>query len=380
MAGRNTHEEARALITSDEEQLQTIKLYAERRTAFILSELDRRGLLPIYEAIARVPREGLDWPRAGVSDADAGLAESRGVEERWLHRVFCHSTVIAEMPGALAYYRNLAGISGKAQGRTLPRLRRIETGAQSFLEHEEVLGEISALNEVLRRALHDPLFSEKVIDPLLFVGEGASIDGVWRNIIGKIAVWEALRHFLAILQDADQFVRLRIGRRVEGRSERQDLTEIRPDQIENLEREGWTPLELEGRHCMVQLPANPDVEIFKRTLEDEEWVTVAAGEIKGATDPANVWERWPLVIKTLDDIKSTRPTAERFFIGLTITENLALGLDQRREETRRGIKQLLNEGLLTRGFSLSKLLTPSSAAAAKAEFEAYFRPLLIDPE
>lgn len=99
--------------------------------------------------------------------------------------------------------------------------------------------------------------------------------------------------------------------------------------------------------------------------------------MKGATDPANVWERWPLVIKTLGDIQSTRPDAARFFIGLTITENLALGLDSRGNETRRGIKQLLAEGLLLRGFSLSKLHTPSTAEAARTEFEGFFKPLLL---
>jgi hypothetical protein len=299
------------------------------------------------------------------------------VEREWLHRVFCQPSLIAADAKVLAYYRNLAGISAKAQGHTLPRLRRIESGAQTYFQSDEVLAEIRALNEVLRRALNDPLFGEQVIDPLLFVSEGASIDGAWRNVIGRIAVWETMRFFILILQEADEFVRLRVGRRVDGVSTHDDRTEFDVDSIDDLQREGWAPLELEGANVMIELPSNPDIEVFRREGVDGAWKTVAAGEVKGATDPANVWERWPLVIKTLGDIKSTRPDAARFFVGLTITANLALGLDSRGNETRRGIKQLLAEGLLTKGFSLSKLLTPATAQAAREEFENYFRPLLL---
>lgn len=235
---RNIHEEARGLVTSDEEQLQTIKLYAERRTGFILSELDRRGLLPVYEEIAGMERSDLNWASVGVTDEDVAFAAGRGIAREWLHRVFCHPVLVATDAKVLAYYRNLAGISGKAQGHTLPRLRRIETGQLTYIESDEVLGEIAALNEVLRRALLDPLFTERVIDPLLFVSEGASIDGAWRNVIGRIAVWEVMRFLIAILQDSGEFVRLRIGRRIEGVAEQEDRFEFHSDATEDLQREG----------------------------------------------------------------------------------------------------------------------------------------------
>jgi hypothetical protein len=373
---RDTDAEARALISTDQEMRDITKLYVDRRTAFMLTELDSRGLLPVYEKVANKSWPDLDWESVGVSEADIARASERGVTREWLHRVFCHREVVQDEPRALAYYRNLAGISAKAQGRTLPHLHRIETGSQGLIMNDLVREEMADLNDVLRGVLNDPLFDEKVIDPLLFVGEGASIDGVWRNVIGNIAVWQTARRLTGLLAAHDEFVEMRVTRTVDKRKETLQITSAENAVDEDHERERWIPQEITARCSVIGFLSNPDIEISRRGGPDE-WTTIAAGEIKGATDPANVWERWPLVLKTLDDIKSTRPEARRFFIGLTMTENLALGLDRYGAETRRGIKQLLNEGLLDRGFGLGKLGLAGSSADMDKQFDDYFGRLIL---
>jgi hypothetical protein len=342
-----TADEIREVISTPEEILETLREYAAMHGAFVLEFLGPKVLGARETAARLVTRDG-DWSVAGVDSASIALARKKGCPAKREFELYLHPVVLLEHPEIVSYYRNLAGISDKLARDFFPELARIESSRgiarttraaiEGYLHGRPrpvLAEEIIVLNGAINRIVALESFSFELKDSIVVATVGASIDGSWRNEIGRIGTFRVLRlvakalpEIATITASVDKgTVVVRAGPGLQTALQELDTRRATVRSIEL------------SNGIRINLRANPDI-----VIEDATGAILAGGEIKGATDPANPWERWPLAQgKTILEFRMAHPEAWTFYIGLTIPERLALGLDHTGRATRTGVLQLMND-------------------------------------
>jgi hypothetical protein len=327
-------------LVSTTSELEAINRdYLTEKSAFMLHSLASSG----YFATARVLNEfdssALDWSDAAVSEGDIARLRAKGCPKGKEHLFFIHPQVLGLVTGAVEYYRNLIVLSKKAAGRFIPGL----FGSRNQVADEQRIAEARFLNSALAALLQDDVFQFTQVRELPLLSIGATLDGRWRDVSGDLQVLRVVSLLVENLAEDMTMLEVR------------GLGTTKPDGAAELisrARESVNcaaTIELKNGY-RIDFPSNPDILIYdgKRRI-------VGGGEIKGATDPANVWERWPLVVKTIGEFRGEHPEGTTIFFGLCITESLALGLDRSGRQTRRGIKQLLSDGVLDYAFNFYRV-------------------------
>lgn len=358
------------LVTSEAELAEVFAEFAERRTAFSMERADDARLDAVLSSVRSAPPAG-DWSQTGVDAEAISALLADGVSVEDLHRVFVHPDAVDQWPRVLSYYQRLVSMSDKVFGRLFPVLNRLKSHDSAPLS-QEAIREIQALNRILS---HPSLSTALMANPERFVlfSEGAAIDGAWRNAVGRIATWKAFEAIIDTLEpgEIDAATLRKTG------SASQDALLLNRSSRESLVAAGWGPEGLTvgdhvlkfGAQSVGGKSAKADITVAK-CIGGVPSVIVAAGEIKGSTDPANAMERWRLAsgnVIAMDRMRTSpaqrRPTT--FYIGVVITTQVVEGADR-----IVGLRAMLTDNRLDAAFSLIKLVDP----VERARFRAFFRP------
>jgi hypothetical protein len=361
----------RELIT-DEQALRDLFLdYAERRVRFTRAWLERSPLDAMLHAIGT--QTGSSWRDTGLPAEALGRLRAQGFDEAQLHLAFAHPATVSRHPELIGYYQRLLSMSGKVFTRVFPRLERLRRRNVLVLAlADDERSELETLNEMLVTVAAAPGFDPETPVRLVVASEGAAIDGDWRNQTGRIATWRAMEAMIGCL-DRPEIVHVTAVRG----DETIDLTASDPSDRSALVDRGWRPGMLEtssgyrvrfGPQTVADVVIDADITVAR--IEDESLAAItAAGEIKGASDPANAKERWRLAagnIEAMHRIRSgrlqARPTT--FYVGLVITEAVVEGDSQ-----ITGMREMLDRRTLDSAFSLVTL----ARATEWRRFRDFFR-------
>ena len=271
-------------------------------------------------------------------------------------------------PQLASHYRCLLGLSKKAAPKGFPLLASIEKNSRlpRAVGRDELRAEVARANEAIVETFASVNFDSDVMTAVIASTVGATLDGEWRNEIGDLAeydVAEAICHFVDT-----GLAQIVGGSTVHEVSDCAQAIEVIRAMRNSLMRVDEIRLQ---NGAYVLFPANPDMQIYAPSGK-----LVAVGELKGNTDPANMWERWPLAEKTLGEAKMNNPGMQTIFIGEVITENVAFGqfaasrqhlAEDGSDAMRRGIKQRIEDGTVDHAFKKVFL-----------KYDPHFRKLLQD--
>lgn len=360
-----------SLITTDDELRRVTADFARRRVGFSERRLAESGLEATLDTIRGL--SAADWKASGVNPTVYGTLRHAGFSDAELHRVLAHPDAIADSPDNLVYYRRLLSMSNKVFGRLFPQLARRVGRGPAPLEGQQ-LEELAELNEMLSNVANRAGLAPDDPERLVVLSEGASIDGDWRNQVGRIATWRAFEAIERCL--APEGPRTATAKR---RGHSQSLLGLTDTERTLLVDDGWKPDIIEVGDARIRFGSQrvgatmvkADITV-SRLAEGAPAVIEAAGEVKGSTDPANAMERWRLASGNIEAMNRIRSGAARrrpttFYVGLVITEAVVDGDGQ-----TPGMRELLDNTTLDAAFSVVKL----GEASEQQRFCEFFLPQL----
>lgn len=332
---------------------------------FLLKHLRSEGLSiasrMLKEAPASLTYSGLnDEQRKTLQQLDASVRHLFVVDVEYLR---AH-------PYAAGHYRCLLGLSKKAAPKTFPMLYNVEKSGKFPKNKIDLLNEeVSRANQALYEAYSSVQFSQQLANLVIASIVGATLDGIWRTEIGFLAEYD-IADAICYFGDKSITSITASGTQIPINGGYEEASRIVSSLREKFEH--ITEIHF-ANGARFEFPSNPDMRVYGPTGAE-----VAVGELKGNTDPANVWERWPLVVKTLGEAKHNNPKIVTFFVGEVITSNLAYGefMESRQAvnaqgvaATRQGVKQCIEDGTVDYAFK-------KSALKRSAEFREMLATLL----
>lgn len=266
---------------------------------------------------------------------------------------FCTPEQIIEKPQLLAYYRNVAMISNKVMNGIGLDTGRYEAGREIEKELAEKI--ILHLNQVVSSLVsHTELMSPNRHIEMVSANLGASIDGSWRNEVGRLAYITVLNPLILHLKSRAKVrsVQYRLKGYVTestqyGRTEdEENLADKSYDEVasflKNLEdrRPTYTQLNMNNGNTILlnrQLKWDvPESNLVKRigpdlitgTAPDPIIRYVWAAELKGGADPAGSDEHWKTATQAFNRIieaarETGRKTPKLSFLATILVDRVA---------------------------------------------------------
>lgn len=361
------------LITTPAEEAALFEDYALRRVGFTAAWLEESSIEQVLRQVASGAAPP-GWPAHVVPSGAVAHLQTLGFTPSQMALVLAHPDTIAAHPRRLLYYMRLTSMSGKVWRRLFPRLARLQATAtpQQYLAAEQE-SELKALNEMLIAVAERSGFGPVDPERLVLCSEGASIDGDWRNQVGRIATWGAMEAMLAALNPTEVVA----ATAIRAGDNPVSLVGTTLAQRRGLVDERWKPDMIEvdtgyrvrfGPQVVDGVTVDADITIA-HLVNGEPVVVEAAGEVKGSSDPANAKDRWRIAagnIAAMNRIRSGRAARRpvTFYVGLLITESVVEGDSQ-----LTGMRELLDNRTLDAAFSIVKFAQTSE----QRRFTRFFR-------
>lgn len=288
------------------------------RSTFFYNQLSIQGYFVLFARVKRfVKVEGahLDWSSRldwRIGDAAWAAVAALGIPPAL---VFAHPKVLKLNPTFLRYYRSVAllpqrGLSTFSQTARVAALEK-STAESSNLETGTVLRLTQSLNEVISvlvATAHG--LDERMLEGMMYVTAGTTIDGAWRNQIGaegERVVKTIIRDGLLATDEVSSFIDKQ-NNTVEVSSEEaqrliEDVDLLRCINLKN----GYSV-------CFAQ---EPDVTFFNPT-----GAIVGVIEIKAGIDPAGALERLGAIFKSFENALAEYPEAVTILVASCITKEM----------------------------------------------------------
>jgi len=373
--------------STHDEILQAVRENSVQRGLFFLKSLAALDFDRIVDAVEQraktydmeVWREAA--AAAGVAGSALDILDSYSPSIPYPY-YFCLPAELVDEPRLILYYRNVAMVSNKVMNNVGLDTTQHEVGAPLDLDTATQIA--SHLNQILSSLVqHTDLHGENRHIEMAYTNIGASLDGGWRNEVGRLAynsILIPLITYLHQLGKLDSITYKLKGRIVlneddqpQGRARRLNVADLAPVQLEatleslNDNRVVFRQLDLmNGNKVLLnrQLywlePGNslrrhrigPDLLTQARGLDDESigdarypW----AGELKGGADPAGSEEPWKTATRAFSRIieaaeKTRRPRPMLSFLATILVDRVA-------EEA----ELMLERGELTSVYNLTKI-------------------------
>ena len=278
--------------------------------------------------------EDLGWEGVGVSQAEFATLGDLGFVASAAHTVFVHPTVIHRLPGSAFYYLALAGLGGKAARRIAPVLSQTAAAAAAGRTPRRRVppAEAAIVNRVIAEILRVPGITRHHLDLLPLLTTGATLDGGWKDRVGRIGALTVaclMAHALA-----EAVVTVEVG--ADGTEADYDWNAVAfASPAEQLNLAPPMAIRLHNG-CLIlfakRFSKDPDFSVLAA-----DGTVLAAGEVKGGTDPQSAWERLSLALRTFTDIRTKGYRVYTMLFGLTMPLGSVIG-----DEGRRGILHYLN--------------------------------------
>ena len=278
--------------------------------------------------------EDLAWEGVGVGPAELAALAKLGIGSERVHTVFVNPAVVDRVPGSAFYYLALAGLGGKAARRIVPVLAQVaKAAAEGRRPRRRVpAAEAVILNQVMAETLKAPGIAARHLRLLPVLATGATLDGGWKDRVGKIGALTVA--CLMAHSVADRVASVQVDR--EGTEAGYDWnTAAFATPAQQLDLPAPTTIRLTNGCAITfakRFSKDPDFRVL-----DPDGNVLAAGEVKGGTDPQSAWERLSLALRTITDIRTEGYRVYTMLFGLTLPAGSVVG-----DARRRGILHYLN--------------------------------------
>jgi hypothetical protein len=375
--------------STHDEILQAVRENSVQRGLFFLKNLAALDFDRIVEAIEqRAKTYDMEvWREAAASAGIAGVALD--ILDSYHPPIpypyyFCLPAELVDEPRLILYYRNVAMVSNKVMNNIGLDTTQYEVGAPLDLDKA---GQIAShLNQILSALVqHTDLHGENRHIEMAYTNIGASLDGGWRNEVGRLAYTSILNPLIIYLHQLGKLncITYKLKGRIvldededeqpRGRPRRLDVVDLTPAQLEvslaslNDNRVVFRQLDLtNGNRILLNRQLywiepgdggrkhriGPDL-LTQVQRPDEESIEDArypwAGELKGGADPAGSDEHWKTATRAFSRImeaaeKTQRPRPMLSFLATILVDRVAEEADL-----------MLERGELTSVYNLTKI-------------------------
>lgn len=373
--------------STHDEILQAVRENSVQRGLFFLKSLAALDFDRIVAAIEqRAKTYDMEvWREAAAAAGVDGIAldilDSYSPPIPYPH-YFCLPSELVNEPRLILYYRNVAMVSNKVMNNIGLDTTQHEVGAP--LDSDKAAQIASHLNQILSSLVqHTDLHGENRHIEMAYTNIGASLDGGWRNEVGRLAynsILNPLITYLHLLGKLDCITYKLKGRIVldeddqpRGRARRLNVVNLPPAQLRatleslNDNRVVFRQLDLvNGNRILLNRQLywlepgesgrkhriGPDLLTQVQGPEDDSIEDARypwAGELKGGADPAGSDEHWKTATRAFSRIieaaeKTRRPQPMLSFLATILVDRVAVEAEL-----------MLERGELTSVYNLTKI-------------------------
>ncbi len=373
--------------STHDEILQAVRENSVQRGLFFLKSLAALDFDRIVEAVEQraktydmeVWREAA--AAAGVAEIALDILDSYSPPIPYPY-YFCLPAELVDEPRLILYYRNVAMVSNKVMNNIGLDTTQHEVGVP--LDSDKAAQIASHLNQILSSLVqHTDLHGENRHIEMAYTNIGASLDGGWRNEVGRLAYNSILNPLITYLHQLGKLdcVTYKLKGRIvldeddqpRGRARRLNVADLAPAQLEatleslNDNRVVFRQIDLvNGNQILLnrqlywlepgdsghKYRIGPDLLTQVQGPEDKSIEDARypwAGELKGGADPAGSDEHWKTATRAFSRIieaaeKTRRPRPMLSFLATILVDRVAVEAEL-----------MLERGELTSVYNLTKI-------------------------
>jgi hypothetical protein len=332
---RSDPAQAALLINTQDELAEVCTQFAAAHARFVAHGIHSSPVVTAAAALTALDTSGLDWQSVGVLANDRKACISLGLLDGQAHVVFAHPHVVERIPGSAAYYLALSGLGGKAARRIVPSLARLAAQVASGGNSAGLLSvkDAALVNRQVSEIIRLPGFTLDQLRLLPLLSVGATLDGAWKDRVGRIGALTVACMMAHLLHEHVQKVGAGPNENPVGYDVHEVAYMTPASQLPYSEAVPSTIVLANDVRIEFARRYSTDPDLIVRA-PDGEWL--AAGEVKGGTDPQSAWERLSLALRTITDIRNSGYRAHTMLFGLTLTRSSVMGT-----KTRQGILHYL---------------------------------------
>lgn len=373
--------------STHEEILQAVRENSVQRGLFFLKSLAALDFDRIVEDVEHLAQT-YDMEAWREAAADASISEvALNILDSYSPPIpypyyFCLPAQLVTEPRLVLYYRNVAMISNKVMNNIGLDTTQHEIGTP--LTHDKATQIAGHLNQILSSLIqHTDLHGEKRHIEMAYTNIGASLDGGWRNEVGRLAYASILNPLIVYLHKLGklQCVTYKLKGRIvlddddqpQGRNRKLQVADLTTAQLEetlatlNENRIVFRQLDLMNgnqilfnRQLYWRTPGSsgrsyrigPDLFTQAKEAAEESIVEASypwAGELKGGADPAGSDEHWKTATRAFSRIieaaaETQRPQPMLSFLATILVDRVAAEAEL-----------MLERGELTSVYNLTKI-------------------------
>lgn len=373
--------------STHDEILQAVRENSVQRGLFFLKSLAALDFDRIVDAVEqRAKTYDMEvWREAAAAAGVAGIAldilDSYNPPIPYPY-YFCLPAELVDEPRLILYYRNVAMVSNKVMNNIGLDTTQHEVGAP--LDSDKAAQIASHLNQILSSLVqHTDLHGENRHIEMAYTNIGASLDGGWRNEVGRLAYNSILNPLITYLHQLGKLdcITYKLKGRIvldeddqpRGRARRLNVAGLAPAQLEatleslNDNRVVFRQIDLvNGNQILLNRQLywlepgdsghkhriGPDLLTQVQGPEDESIEDARypwAGELKGGADPAGSDEHWKTATRAFSRIieaaeKTQRPRPMLSFLATILVDRVAVEAEL-----------MLERGELTSVYNLTKI-------------------------
>ncbi|GIK28487.1 MAG: hypothetical protein J5J04_17190 [Anaerolineae bacterium] len=351
--------------STQDEILQAVRENSIRRGLFFLRSLTSMSVDNIITAIEKVS-SNFDMEQWRIAADSEGIEQSAlDILDAHVPRIpypyyFCLSADIVKDPTLILYYRNVAMVSNKVMNNI--GLTTVEHESGSPISHDKALRIAQHLNRTVSGLVSESnLHGPRRHLELMYSNIGASLDGSWRNEVGRLAYSSIVTPVIAHLHHVGKLQGFEYklkGNLLLGGDEDADSSETIFEVAEGLDEQELSTLLLRleeervvyravnlknGNQVLLnrqitwysadkKFKIGPDL-LTQTTSSSIPWVA----ELKGGADPAGSDEHWKTATQSFNRIREAadatgRPQPMLTFIATIlvtrVAQEIALAIDR----------------------------------------------------
>lgn len=303
------------MTNKDENYLREKEQYL-LRSIYVRRKIRTNNCYDVFRSVKDLAENSSEYDRGdrscwGISDK-AWL----NVEQAKLNPLltFCHPEVLKTNPRFLLYYRSVALLPQKGFQTIIkkdPAPYENGTKTAENISHEECQTISSGLNEIISNTLEQgSSVTIEEITGMFFAQTGTTIDGSWRNEIGRggqQAVWRIIAQALSEKNEIKS-----VKKRARGK-------EIPAGELKLNGPESWRDYRslILTNGAKIEYSSDPDV-----LLRNSQGDLLGAIEVKAGLDKAGALERAGAIKNTFDPVHKEYPRAKFILVTSCKTESM----------------------------------------------------------